>query len=160
MKKQETLTVTTPTEREVVITRVFDAPRDLVFRAFTEPALLKKWLFGPPEWSLAVCEIDLRVGGKIRYVWSKPGTDMGMSGVFTEIVKPERLVHTEIFDEDWTGGETLVTTTFQERGGRTTVAMTVRYSSRAARDAAVQTGMADGMGAGYDRLDQVLAALA
>lgn len=156
---KETLIVTTPSDREVAMTRVFNAPRALVFRAFTEPALLKRWLFGPPEWSLAVCEVDLRVGGKIRYLWRKPGVDMGMSGVFREVVPPERLVHTEIFDEDWTGGEALFTTTFTERAGKTTVVMTGLYSSREARDGAVHSGMAEGVEMGYARLDELFPTL-
>jgi uncharacterized protein YndB with AHSA1/START domain len=113
--------VSTPGDREVVVTRVFDAPRELVFDAFTKPELVKRWLLGPPGISMPVCDIDLRVGGRFRYVWRLPnGNDMGMGGVFREIVRPERLVHTELFDEDWTGGETLTTTTFAEKRGKTT----------------------------------------
>ena len=138
-----------PSEREFTLTRTFDAPRRLVFDAYTRPEMIKKWLFGPAEWPMVVCEIDLRVGGKLRYVWRhRERGDMGMSGVFREVAVPERLVHTELFDEDWTGGETLLTTTFVESGGRTTVAATVRYSSQAARDAVLEDSHARGLVAG------------
>jgi uncharacterized protein YndB with AHSA1/START domain len=149
-----------PSEREFTLTRTFDAPRRLVFDAYTRPEMIRKWLFGPAEWPMVVCEIDLRVGGKLRYVWrNKERGDMGMSGVFREVAVPERLVHTELFDEDWTGGETLLTTTFVETNGRTTVASTVRYSSQAARDAALETPMVEGWSQGHDRLDEILATL-
>jgi uncharacterized protein YndB with AHSA1/START domain len=149
-----------PGEREFTLTRTFDAPRRLVFDAYTNPEMVKKWLFGPAEWPMIICEIDLRVGGKLRYVWRhKERGDMGMSGVFREVAVPERLVNTELFDEDWTGGETLLTTTFVESSGRTTVASTVRYSSQSARDAALKTGMVEGWSQGHDRLDELLATL-
>ena len=137
---------------------LFDAPRALVFDAFTKPDLVKRWLLGPPGWSMPVCEIDLKVGGRFRYVWRNEarGNDMGVGGAFREIVSPERIVHDELFDEDWTGGETIVTTIFTEEAGRTVVAMTVRYSSAAAREAALGTGMTRGMEQSYERLDEVL----
>lgn len=154
------LEVTTPTDREVVMTRTFDAPRRLVWEAWTRPELLKKWLHGWDDWTLAVCEMDLRPGGAFRWVWRGPdGTEMGLRGVYREIVPPERLVHTEIFDEDWTGGETLLTLVLTERAGRTTVAMTVLYSSREARDGALKTGMQEGMEVGYQRLEKLLASM-
>ena len=147
-------------DREFTLTRTFDAPRRLVFDAFTRPEMVRQWLFGPAEWPLVHCEIDLRVGGKLRYVWRhKERGDMGMSGVFQDVAVPERLVHTELFDEDWTGGETLLTTTFVESGGRTTVASTVRYSSQTARDAVLKTPMLEGWSQGHDRLDELLATL-
>jgi uncharacterized protein YndB with AHSA1/START domain len=152
------LKIGTPSEREIAMTRVFDAPRQLVFDAFTQPALVKRWLYGWDDWSLEVCDLDVRPGGALRYVWRGPqGQQMGMGGVYREIVPPERFVHTELFDEDWTGGETLVTTEFEERDGRTTVTMTVRYASRQARDDALQTGMEHGLAVGYDRLEALLA---
>lgn len=151
------LEVTTPSDREVRMTRVFDAPRALVFRAFTEPKLVKRWLLGPPGWTMPVCEIDPRPGGAMRYEWRGPsGESMGMSGTFREVAPPERLVHTELFDEDWTGGETVVTTLFVESGGTTTVTVTVLYVSREARDAAIATGMARGMEQSYERLADLL----
>jgi uncharacterized protein YndB with AHSA1/START domain len=150
--------VTTPSDREIAIVRIFDAPRYLVFEAFTRPELLKRWLYGPPDWSLEVCEIDLKVGGSLRYVWSGPdGAEMGLSGVHHEIVPPQRIVHTELFDEDWTGGETLVTTVLDEQDGQATVTMTILYSSQEARDGALKSGMEEGMAASYDRLAEPLA---
>ncbi len=158
MKDTGPLKVTTPTEREIVMTRVFDAPRSLVFDAYTKPELLRRWLLGPPGWSMVVCEIDLRVGGAYRYVWrNADGTEMGMGGVHREIVPPERIVITALFDQDWTGGETLNTLLLTEQDGKTTLTNTVLYSSREARDNALRTGMEQGMAAGYDRLAELLA---
>src|SRR5882672_8441550 len=107
------LQVSTPSEREIAMTRVFDAPRKLVFDAWTKPELLKRWLGVFGGWSLEVCEIDLKVGGKYRYVWRGPdGVAMGMGGVFREIVPAERLVTTETFDDPWYEGEAVGTVTF------------------------------------------------
>jgi len=151
----------TPTDREIVVTRVFDAPRHLVFDAFTRPELLKRWLFGPGGWSLAICEVDLRVGGAYRYVWRHTnGAEMGMGGIHREIVPPERIVATQLFDEDWTGGEAIGTLVLTERDGRTTLTNTIRYSSQAVRDAVLKTPMDKGMAAGYDRLEEMLPSLA
>jgi uncharacterized protein YndB with AHSA1/START domain len=157
MTKTAPLTVATPTDREVVITRVVDAPRGMVFDAHTKPDLVRRWLLGPPGWTMPVCEIDLRVGGKYRYVWKHPdGQAMGMGGTFTEVVRPSRIAATQLFDEDWTGGETLVITEIVEQSGKSTITTTVRYASREARDAALQTGMTTGMEAGYERLEELL----
>lgn len=157
MRNTGTLKVTTPTDREIVMTRVFDAPRHLVFAALTKPELLKRWLFGPPGWSLAVCEIDLKVGGTYRYVWRGPdGTEMGMGGVYREIVSPERLVATEAFDDPWYPGEAVGTIVLIERGGKTTLTNTVLYASREARDIALSSNMEHGMAVGYDRLAELL----
>src|SRR6202051_4731598 len=112
MKNTGTLKVTTPTDREIVLTRVFDAPRNLVFEAFSKPELLKRW-FGPRGWSLSICEVDLRLGGTFRFMLEGPGGQkMGMRGVYCEIVPPERSVHTESFDDY--PGESIVTATFVE----------------------------------------------
>jgi uncharacterized protein YndB with AHSA1/START domain len=156
MATPTTLTVEPVGEDELLITRVFEAPRALVFDAHTRPDLVRRWMLGPGGWTMPVCEIDLRPGGSFRYVWRKDGKDMGLSGTFREIVPPSRIVHTEIFDQDWTGGETLVTTTFEEAPGRTTLAIRVRYSSGAARAAALGTGMTQGMSDTYDRLAEML----
>jgi uncharacterized protein YndB with AHSA1/START domain len=145
-------------EREILITRAFDAPRAFVFDAHTKPELVRRWLLGPPGWTMPVCEIDLRVGGHFRYVWrNAEGRDMGMGGVYREIVRPERIVSTEVFDEDWTGGETVNTLTFAEQAGRTTMTNIVLYSSAEARDGALKSGMTEGMEAGYGLLDKMLA---
>lgn len=151
------LQITTPTDLEVVMTRVFDAPRHLVFDAWTKPELVKQWLLGPPGWTMPVCEIDLRVGGRYRFVWRGPdGIEMGMGGVHREIVVPERVVNTQLFDQDWTGGETIGTLLLSERDGKTTLTNSVLYSSKEARDATLKTGMADGVEMGYQRLDKLL----
>jgi len=158
MKNTETLEVTTPTDREIVLTRVFDAPRRLVFDAWTKPELLKRWLGAFGGWSLVVCEIDLRVGGAYRYVWRDPeGAEMGMRGVYREVVPPERLVATESFDEPWYPGEAVDTIALREDGGKTTVTTTVLYQSREARDIALKSGMEQGVAAGYDKLAELLA---
>jgi uncharacterized protein YndB with AHSA1/START domain len=146
-----------PSPREVVVSRTFDARRTLVFDAFTKPEMIKQWLFGPDEWPMVHCEVALKVGGAYRYVWRhRDKGNMAMGGVFREVVAPARLVHTELFDEDWTGGETLVTTVFEEKVGRTTVTTTVRYSSEKARDGALKTGTIRGWGQAYDRLGAYL----
>jgi uncharacterized protein YndB with AHSA1/START domain len=160
MKNTGTLKLTTSGDREIVMTRVFDAPRSLVFDALTKPELLKRWFFGPPGWSLVVCEVDLKVGGAYRYVWRGPdGTEMGMGGVHREVVPPERIVCTQLFDEDWTGGEALGTLVLTEQDGKTTLTNTVRYASREARDAVLKTPMESGVAAGYDRLAELLASM-
>src|SRR5271170_213959 len=138
MKNSGTLKVTTPSDREVAMTRLFDAPRHLVFEAWTKPELVKRWLYGPEDWRLVVCKMNLKPGGGLRFVWSHgKGEDMGMSGVFREIAPPDRLV-------------------FTEQAGKTTMTQTVLYSSREARDAALKTGMEHGAAVSYDRLAELL----
>jgi uncharacterized protein YndB with AHSA1/START domain len=150
-----TLQVTTPTDREVVMTRVFDAPRHLVFDAFSKPELLKRW-FGPRGWSLPVCEVDLRVGGGFRFVLRSPdGKDMGMRGVYRELAPPERSVHMESFDDY--PGESQVTAVFAERDGKTTLTVTVLYPSQMVRDIVIQSGMEHGAAESYDKLAEMLA---
>jgi uncharacterized protein YndB with AHSA1/START domain len=151
------LRVTARGEREIVITREFEAPRALVFEAWTRPELLKRWLLGPPGWSMPVCEIDLRIGGAYRYVWRKGDTHMGVSGVYREIVMPERIVCTESFDDAWYAGEALCTIELAEREGRTTLTQTMRYESRQTRDEVLKSPMEGGIAASYDRLAEVLA---
>jgi len=158
MKDSGGLKLTTRGDREIVMTRVFDAPRSLVFEAFTKPELVKQWLLGPEGWSMPVCEIDLRVGGKYRYVWRHvKGHEMGMGGVFREIVPPERIVSTEKFDESWYPGEAVGTVALTEQGGKTTLTQTVEYQSREAREAVLKSPMESGVAAGYDRLAELLA---
>lgn len=161
MKKVGRLDVEVSGDREIVMRRVFDAPRRLVFDSHTKPELMKRWLFGPDGWSLPVCEVDLRVGGKIRYVWrrERDGHEMGMTGVFREIVAPERLVSTERFDDPWYPGEGLNTIVLAEAGGRTTLTYTLTYESKTARDQALESGMETGMATGFDRLEGILTAL-
>jgi uncharacterized protein YndB with AHSA1/START domain len=158
--KAGALMVTTPSDREILMTRVFDAPRSLVFDTFTKPELVSRWLLGPDGWTMPVCEIDLRVGGKYRYVWKneKNGKEMATGGVFREVVVPERLVNTEKFEDPWYPGESLVTTTFEEQRGRTTVRQTMRMETREARDGVLQSGMESGVERSYERLEELLAA--
>ena len=161
MTPGSSLKVTTPSDREIAMTRVFDAPRHLVFEAYTRPELLKRWLGVHAGWSLAVCEIDLRVGGAYRYVWRGPnGEEMGMGGVYREVAPPERIVATERFDQSWYPGEAVGTIVMIEQGSRTTLTLTVRYESREARDAVLRSPMEEGVAAGYDKLAEVLATMA
>jgi uncharacterized protein YndB with AHSA1/START domain len=153
------LQITTPSECEIAMTRNFDAPRRLVFDALTKPDLVKRWMLGPPGWTMPVCEIDLRVGGAYRFVWrNSDGTEMGMGGIHREIVVPEKLVVTEKFDQAWYTGEALVTNSLVERDGKTTLTLTVRYESRETRDFVLKSPMETGVAAGYDRLEELLAA--
>ena len=158
MQTTGTLKLTTSGDREIVMTRVFDAPRELVWRALTEPELLKRWFLGPPGWTMPVCELSLTPGSAYRYVWRGPdGSDMGMGGIVREVVPPERMVCTQLFDQDWTGGEAVGTLVLIERNGKTTLTNTVLYASREARDAVLKTPMEHGVAAGYDRLAELLA---
>jgi uncharacterized protein YndB with AHSA1/START domain len=151
------LQVTTPSDREIAMTRVFDAPRSMVFDAWTKPELLKRWLVRG-GWTFSVCEVDLKVGGAYRFVWRGPdGTEMAMGGVYREIVRPERIVATEKFDQAWYEGEALDTTTFIEDNGKTTATTTVRYASKAVRDGVLKTPMESGMAENYDKLAELLA---
>jgi uncharacterized protein YndB with AHSA1/START domain len=161
----ESFKLSTPSDREIQVTRDFHAPRQLVFDAFTKPELVRRWMLGPEGWTMPVCEIDLRVGGAYRYVWRMAGArmagakDMGMGGIFREIVSPERLVATEKFDDAWYPGEGLDTTVFVQAGDITKITITVRYESQEARETARRSGMEHGMSAGYNRLEQLLPAL-
>ena len=154
MKNTGTLKVTLPSDREIVLTRVFDAPRQLVFDALSKPELLKRW-FGPRGWSLITCEVDLRVGGGFRFVLRSPGGDeMGMRGVYRELAPPDRSVHMESFDDY--PGQSQVTTVFVEENGKTTMTATVVYESKAIRDAVIQSGMEHGAAESYDKLAELL----
>ena len=153
------LEVTTPSDREIAMTRVFNAPATLVFDAWTKPELIKRWLGVRTGWTMSVCEVDLRVGGKYRFVWSSPDMTMGMGGLYREVVPPVRLVSTEKFDEAWYEGEALDTILLVEREGKTTVTTTVRFVSREVRDAVIKSGMASGVAESYDKLTELLPSL-
>ncbi len=149
----------TPSDREVVITRVFDAPRRLVWEAYTKPEHLPHWMLGPEGWTMPVCEIDLRPGGAWHFVWRRSdGTEMGMRGVYREIAPPERLVNTESWGSEWP--ETLNTLTLSEQDGQTTLTSRILYPSKEARDAALQTGMKEGASQSFDRLAEYLRTIA
>jgi len=152
------LEITLPSSTEIRFVRAFKAPASLVFDAYTVPALVKRWLLGPDGWSMPVCDIDLKPGGRFRFVWRhEGGMEMGMTGAYVDIDTPRLIAHTELFDEDWTGGETRVRQDFVEKDGVTTVTQVVRYASEAARDGALKTPMAEGMEAGFVRLEALLA---
>ncbi len=148
-------TFSMPSDREIAMTRVVDAPRRLVFDAWTNPEHLPHWMLGPEGWTMPVCEVDLRVGGEWHFVWRRAdGTEMGMRGVYQEIKPPERLVSTESWGGDWP--ETLNTLTLTEVDGKTTTTSTVLYPSKEARDAAAKTGMSEGASLSFERLNQYL----
>jgi uncharacterized protein YndB with AHSA1/START domain/effector-binding domain-containing protein len=153
--------VSTPTDLTIEIERDFSAPRELVFDAFTKPELVRRWLLGPDGWTMPVCEIDLKVGGRYRYVWhkEKTGQQMGIGGVFREIARPAKLVATEKFDESWYPGEAVNATVFEQKADMTRITLVISYESRAARDTAARSGMERGMAAGYDRLEGLLSSL-
>lgn len=159
MSTHVSMNVTLPSDCEIMLTRLFDAPRSLVFDCYTKSDLLKRWM-APEGWQLVVCDNDAKVGRAFRWEWRKTGGgDMGVSGVYREIVRPERIVRTELFDPDWTGGETLGTLLLAEHDGTTIMTMSVLYASRDARDSALAFGMKDGAAASYRQLDAVLAEL-
>jgi uncharacterized protein YndB with AHSA1/START domain len=165
-KRPETLEVTTPSDLEIEMTRYFDAPRRLVYDAMVKPELLRRWLVGPPGWSMTICEVDLRVGGQYRCGWQREaGTEPSpqcenvpeafeVYGIYREIVPPERIVATEYMGP---GDGALVTQLLTEEGGRTKYIQTMRYGSREERDAALQSGMAEGTAICFDRLAEILA---
>ena len=151
--------VTLPSDREVTVVRVFDAPAQMVWDAHTKPELMKRWLLGPPGWTMPVCEVDFRVGGKYRYEWlnTASGVRMGTGGTFVEIVAPGRIVTTELFDGGIMGPESINTTTLVESAGRTTMTMLMRFASKDIRDKVLATGMTRGMSQSFDLLDTLLA---
>lgn len=152
------LQVTTRGDREIVMTRVFNAPRNLVWDAFTKPELLKRWLYGPDDWSLAVCEYGQKAGDRYRYVWhGAKGEAMAAGGIIREIRPPERLVVTERFDEPWYAGEAVITFVLSEANRQTTLTQTLSYESLEARDLVLKSGMDVGLGMSFDRLETVLA---
>lgn len=154
-----TLQITPQGDREILFTREFNAPRTKVWRAHTEPELVKQWLGTFRDWTMPVCEIDLRVGGKYRYEWrnSENGATMGMAGKYLEVQAPERIVHTELFDDAWYEGEAIDTYVLTERGGKTLMALTVTYVSKEARDGVLAGPASTGMAATYDALEALLA---
>jgi uncharacterized protein YndB with AHSA1/START domain len=157
--KVGTTTFTTPSDREVVMARVFDAARTLVWDAHTKPEHVRQWMLGPDGWTMPICEIDLRAGGGWHYVWRRSdGTQMEMRGAYREVKPPERLVHTESWGPEWP--ETLNTMVLTEKAGKTTMTATILYPSKEARDAALKTGMKEGASQSYDRLAEYLVSLA
>lgn len=155
--------VNLPSDREVAVTRSFKASQALVFKAYTEPALVRQWMLGAPGWSMPVCEMDVRVGGRYLWRWrsDNDGSEFGFTGAYREVQPHSRIVHTESYDpgtvgDAYPGEEALVTTTFTEEAGVTTVTTLMDFGSKKARDAAVSTGMTDGMEQSYQLLDALL----
>jgi uncharacterized protein YndB with AHSA1/START domain len=162
MSDTRRLQVTTPSDLEIAMIRVFDAPRRLVFDAYTKPELLKRWLGVRDGWSMAVCEVDLKVGGAYRWIWRGEGPEIESSGVYREIVRPERVVNTERFrvGDQTQPGEALDTLVLTEEKGKTTTTWTMQFATKADRDMALQSGMDGGVGESYDVLDKVLMSMA
>jgi len=159
MNNAETFQLTTPTDLEIVMTRVFDAPRKLVFEAWTTPKYLPQWMLGPEGWTMPVCEIDLRTGGAWRFAWrNSDGKEMGMSGVYKEVLPPERIVSTE----SWGGygPETINTLVLTEKDGKTTITNTKLFPTKESRDMALKSGMKEGVDASFKRLEEFLSTLA
>jgi uncharacterized protein YndB with AHSA1/START domain len=155
--------VTTPSESSVKVQRSFKAPRELVYKAYTTPDLVRRWSLGPPGWEMPVCEMDVRVGGKYLWRWrSLDGKqEFGFHGEYKEVTAPSKLVHSEFFDPGNVGGEmgqgALITSEFIEENGLTTLTSTMDFYTKEARDAAVATGMTDGMEQSYQLLERLLA---
>ena len=154
--------ITTPNDRDIVITKEFAAPRRLVFDAHTRPELLRRW-FGPQGWQLEVCEIDLRPGGAWHYLMrGRDGAEMTLRGTYVEIVAPERIVTTESNADCYARAahESLNTLVLVERDGHTTLTNTVRFPSTRVRDAVLASGMEHGVAQGHERLAALLAGTA
>jgi uncharacterized protein YndB with AHSA1/START domain len=155
--------VSLPSDSEVKVTREFKAPRELVYRAYTTPALVQRWLLGSPGWTMPVCEMDVRVGGAYRWRWrsDEDGKEFGFHGTFQEVAAPAKIVHTEFYDPGDVGGDmgggARITVEFTEKNGVTTLATLMDFGSEEARDAAMSTGMTDGMETSYQVLDALLA---
>lgn len=150
------LSMTTPTDTTIEITRSFDATVAMVWRAHTEPELVKRWLTGPSGHTMPECDIDLRVGGSYRYVWAWDDKRMSAYGSFREIEPKRRLLMTETFDI-FPDSETLVEQVFSEKDGQTTVTMSLHYDSKETRDGVLQSPMDEGLEASYRSLDALIA---
>jgi uncharacterized protein YndB with AHSA1/START domain len=158
--------VSTPSDREVLVKRSFDATPDLVWRTYTEPDLMRRWLTAMPGWTMPVCDMTTEVGGQYRWRWRDEanGVEFGFTGEILEVSPHERIVHTQVYDPGTMGGSmgdgaSVITVTFETAGdGTTNVATSIKFATQADRDAAISTGMTDGMEMSYKQLDDVLAA--
>ena len=157
--------VSAPSDREVLVKRSFDAPAKLVWQAYTEPALMRRWLTAMPGWTMPVCEMATHVGGTYRWRWrnDEDGQEFGFTGEMLEVALYSKIAHTQIYDPGDSefgsmGGEpSIITVTFTETNGITNVATSIKFASKADRDAAISTGMTDGMEMSYKSLDGLLA---
>ncbi len=147
-----------PSDTEIMVTRDFDAPRSLVYLAFTKPELVRRWLLGPPGWSMPVCEIDLRIGGQYHYRWRNDaqGQEFGLRGTFERIERDKTLDSREAFEDSEPAGEARVQTSFLDHGKGTRVVYLIISDSKQARDAAIATGMTDGMEMSFKSLDKLI----
>ncbi|MFN3462759.1 MAG: SRPBCC family protein [Terricaulis sp.] len=158
--------VTLPSDREVRVTRQFNASRQLVYDAHTKPELVRRWQTGYPGWEMSVCDMDVRVGGKYRWQWKnrEDGKRFGFYGAFTDVNAPSRLVHDQYFDPGEmefampVGDPCIVSLSLSEQNGVTTLVCTLKFVSKQARDEAIATGMTDGMEYSYAQLDGVVQA--
>jgi len=158
--------VGTPSDREVLIKRSFDASVNLVWQAYTDPALMRRWLTAMPGWSMPVCDMTTDVGGQYRWRWRDDanGVEFGFTGEMLEVEPHSKIVHTQIYDPGTMGGSmgdgaSIITVTFNETDGITNVATLIKFASKADRDAAVSTGMTDGMEMSYKQLDEELSVM-
>ncbi len=154
--------VSQPSDREVRVVRTFKAPAQLVWDAHTKPDLVRKWMLGPPGWTMPICEMDVRPGGAYRWRWRSEadGKEFGFFGKFIEVNLHSKIVHEENFDPGDVGGSmssdpAIITTEYAEANGVTTLTMTMLFASKETRDSAIATGMTDGMEMGYERLDEM-----
>jgi uncharacterized protein YndB with AHSA1/START domain len=156
-----TLKITTPSDLEIEMSREFDAPRHLVFDAMTKPEYLRRWL-GSAENPMAVCEVDLRIGGAYRFVFrSHDGREHTLQGTYREIVRPERVVFMErIIMPGFTSDEYRVTSSFIEHDGKTALTTTIRHNSKEARDGQLHSGIEKGVEPAYDRIAELVATMA
>jgi uncharacterized protein YndB with AHSA1/START domain len=152
------LTQERPGAKQLVITRSFNAPRDLVVKANTQPEYVRRWLLGPPGWEMPVCEMDLRVGGRYRWEWFYPACNMrmGVKGEYLEIDLPHRIRVTQEFDDAWDGKQSMIETEFLERGAQTVMKLTITYESEEILERVMQSPMTSGMEMGYERLEALL----
>ena len=158
-RNSDTFQVTTPSDREIRMTRVFDAPRELVFEALTKPEHIRQWWGQLGEgYSVPICEMDLRPGGRWRFVNRHPKGEAAFHGECLEIEPPAHFKFTEIFEE-FPDTVSVVTTNLVDEGGKTRMTVTVRYPSKEVRDIVIGTGMAGGAATSYDRLEDLLATL-
>lgn len=153
-----------PSDTEVLVQRSFDAPVKLVWRAYMEPDLLRRWCTGPPNWSMPVCDMDMRVGGDYQWRWrnDEDGMEFGFTGEVLEVDPHAKIVHTQVFDPGnmgiAMGGEpSIITVTFEDTDGITNVSTNIKYASKADRDEALSTGMTEGMEMNYQVLEALLA---
>ncbi len=167
------LQVTTPSDLEIVMTRSFNAPRRLLWDAITKPDLVRRWMFTPPGWTWARCEMDVRVGGRFHWAWNAPDGTLALTitGVHREVTPPSKIVHTEHMEMGPGAGpcgpeggdaapwELLATIELTEKAGVTHLKMTLLFPTREGRDGALASGMETGVSAGYDMLDGLLGEL-